>query len=319
MKHQRSSLGVSLILIICLTAGCGQFVFPFTFTPESETADPTEPNLQPSDPATETPVPTTSSSEPSETTQNNNHFAEPSAAVEIKQEAAPDLDGTQKTIKHIKGLERVVYIALPDNPYGLASGEIAGEYKHEVFIEDNQTGGVALKASLVNHLLQKALDEMPQQESRWLVTLPVDLSNCLSTRPVTIDLSAEPMIDRPYYIRITAEDETLGLVNILDASQQVVIEKFWIYDLHYVISQKSKDSRRIIEGEEMDFLFIIAPFLTDPASDPSYTYGDRVGMTKGPVLAGLTSVRGPFREHDYSCILKVDGCPVFIMANEIVP
>lgn len=251
-----------------------------------------------------------------ESGDESGHNQSDDVSIEIKQEAAPDIEGTKKSIAIINGIERVVYIALPDNTYGIDSGKIVGEYKHEVFIEDDQTGGITLAAPIISVLLEKALSELPPQETHWLLTLPVDLSDCRSDRPIIIDLSAEPMIDRPYYIRITAADEELGLINILDQSQQVVIEKFWIYDLHYVISQKSSESQKIIEGEEMDFLFVIAPFQTPPPTDHSYTYGDRVGMINGPVLAGLTSVRGPFREHDYNCILKADGCPVFIMAND---
>ena len=71
----------------------------------------------------------------------------------------------------------------------------------------------------------------------------------------------------------------------------------------------------IIAGEEMAFLFVIVRFLSMPRPDADDSFGDRLGTTAEPVLAGLTSVRGPFREHDYDCILKIDGCPVFLMAN----
>jgi hypothetical protein len=237
------------------------------------------------------------------------------ASLRDKLAAAPNIEGAEKQLRDINGLWRIVYAARPDNPYNLPSEAILGEYKHEVFIGDEQTGGIALAAPVVKRYLQQALDDLPSGQARWLLTLPVDLSDCQSLRPVRIDLSAMPFIDRPYYIRISAEHELLGVVNILDEQHQVVIDDFMMYGLSYVISQRSLDSTSIIAGEEMAFLFVIAKFAEEPRTDVSYTYGDCVGTTSEPVLAGLTSVRGPLRIHDYNCILKIDGCPVFLMAN----
>ena len=237
------------------------------------------------------------------------------ASLQEKMAAAPVIDGAQMQLADINGLRRVVYTALPDNPYSLPEGSVLGEYKHEVFLGVAQTGGIALASSVAKAYLKRALDGLPPQEARWLLTLPVDLSDCQSLRPVRIDLSARPFADRPYYIRISADRELLSVVNILDGQQQVAIDKFPIYGLSYVVSQRSLNSTGIIDGEEMAFLFVIAKFTEDPLTDMAYTYGDRVGTTEEPVLAGLSSVRGPLRVHDYDCILKIDGCPVFLMAN----
>lgn len=249
-----------------------------------------------------------SSKAPSETTAACASMAE-------KEAAAPDIEGTKKAIALVNGLERVLYLVLPDNPYGLSENTIAGEYKHEVMMGEIRTGGVTLAAPVADAYLQKALAAMPPEEPQWLLTLPLDLSDCLSLRPIRIDLSAKPFIDRPYYIRVSADQEELGVVNILGKQHQVEIGSFNMYGLSYVISNVSLNSRRIIEGEEMAFLFVIVNFAQVPATGASYTFGDRIGLTTEPVLAGLTSVRGPLSVHDYDCILKVSGCPVFLMAN----
>jgi hypothetical protein len=232
-----------------------------------------------------------------------------------KRSSAPDIEGAEKRVADIDSVRRIVYTALPDNPYGLAAGLLLGEYKHEVYLGDQRTGGIALAAPVAQRYLQKALDALPAQQERWLLTLPVDLTDCRSLRPVRIDLSAKPLIDRPYYIRISAEKEQLGVVNILNDQQQVVIDEFKMFGLHYIISQRSNKSLGIIAGEEMAFLFVIVRFQELPRTDVTYSFGDRLGTTQEPVLAGLTSVRGPFRKHTYDCILKIDGCPVFLMAN----
>lgn len=235
--------------------------------------------------------------------------------IEEKITAAPEIEGAEKSAQMINELQRVVYLALPDNPYGLAVGTLIGEYKHEVFLGEEQTGGVALAAPVVQAYLERALEAIPAQQERWLLTLPMDLTDCRSLRPVVIDLSAKPLIDRPYYIRISAENEQVGVVNILGPEHPVVIDPFNFLDLYYVISERSLNSMRVIEGEEMAFLFVIVKFHTRLQPDAGFTFGDRVGTTTEPILAGLTSVRGPMRVHDFDCILKIDGCPVFLMAN----
>jgi hypothetical protein len=251
-------------------------------------------------------------------TSSSTASSETSASIvsmEEKEAAAPDIAGTKKTIALVNGLERVIYLALPDNPYGLAENALAGEYKHEVLMDDIRTGGVALAAVVTDAYLQQALAAMPPDEPQWLLTLPLDLSDCLSLRPVRIDLSAEPFIERPYYIRVSMDQEELSVVNILGKQHQVEIGSFNMYGLSYVISDFSLNSHRIIEGEEMAFLFVIVKFAQAPAEGASFTFGDRIGLTAEPILAGLSSVRGPLRVHDYDCILKVSGCPVFLMAN----
>ena len=233
---------------------------------------------------------------------------------EVKLESAPVLDGAERMISELDGLSRIIYRALADNPYGLAEGQIIGEYKYEVFVGEQRTGGVALAAPAVSHYLEKALAALPADQAHWLLPLPVDISDCRTIDPILIDRSAKPIIERPYYIRISSSEE-LGIVNILDARQQVVIDEFKMFGMHYVISEISNESDHIIEGEEMAFLFVIARFQAAPPMARDYTFGDRIGTTQGPVLAGLTSVRGPFLEHHYDCILSIEGCPVFVMAN----
>ena len=247
------------------------------------------------------------------TTQSSDH--DPEVALQVKQTSAPELVGADKSIMERDGIQRIVYLAKADNPYGYAKGDLVGEYKYEVILDELRTGGLALAAPVVRFYLDKALADMPADQDHWLLTLPVDLSDCRSLEPILIDRSAEPFIDRPYYIRISAPEE-LGVVNILDAQQEVVVGEFGVYDLQYVISQTSNESMRIIEGQEMAFLFVIINFQTEPQQDMDYTFGDRLGTTREPVLAGLTSVRGPMIEHDFDCILKIENCPVFLMANE---
>jgi hypothetical protein len=300
-----------MMVFLC---GCSRSNISAVQAMQPTSSQPSSPtSSQPSSPTSSQP---SSTSSIQEDTTGKDTTDESEEILRVKRTAAPDLEGAEKQIADINGLLRVIYKALPGNPYSLGSGEVMGEYKHEVFLGEQRTGGVALRAPVVEMYLQKALKSLPPQQSRWLLTLPVDLSDCRSLRPVRIDLSARPFIDRPYYIRISAEKEQLGVVNILDGHQQVVVDEFKMYGLHYLISRRSLNSTSIIAGEEMAFLFVVARFQEIPQAGIAYAFGDRVGLTSEPVLAGLTSVRGPLRVHDYDCILKIDGFPVFLMAND---
>jgi len=256
-----------------------------------------------------------SSSAPAISQTSTSTMIAPDGQFDLKLEKAPDIVGTEKLIMEIKGLKRIVYRSLDGNPYGVTENKIIGEFKHEVYLGEQCAGGVVLAAPVVTHYLKDALGNKPAGQANWLLPLPVDISDCCSADPVKIDLSAKPLIDRPYYIRITSSEE-LGVVNILDNQQDVVIDEFKMFGLQYIISQRSNESSRIIEGEEMAFLFVIVRFMSMPRTDQDYSFGDRIGTTTDSVLAGLTSVRGPFLEHKYDCILSIEGCPVFVMANQ---
>jgi hypothetical protein len=234
-------------------------------------------------------------------------------------QSAPEIPGAKKNITQKNSQPIVIYTALPDNKYGVQSGTCIGEFRYYVYIDGERTGGLALAAPIVSQLLEAALQALPEGQARWLLTLPADLSDCSAFAQIQIDRNAQPFADKPYYIQISAPGETMSVINILDSSHRVVIDKFPIYGLHYIISQKSLDTMKIIAGEEMAFLFVIAALKNDQADQAGQAdlaYGDRVGVSDEPVLAGLSSVRGPLTVHEYSCILRCEGCPVFLMSND---
>ena len=158
----------------------------------------------------------------------------------------------------LDGLRRVVYAASADNPYGVPAGDYLGEYKSEVLLGGVQTGGVALVPEALLPLLSREIAALPEAGEKWLLPLPVDLSDCRSLRPVTIDRSAEPFIDKPYYIRVRFEDEVLDVVNILTGDQGLSIGDFIIFDLQYIVSSLSMENHAILPGQEMAFLFVVA-------------------------------------------------------------
>jgi hypothetical protein len=145
----------------------------------------------------------------------------------------------------------------------------------------------------------------------------VDISDCLSLRPIRIERTAKPFIDKPYYIQVQFDEEILDVANILTGDQGLIIDKFPMFEQQFVVSRLSMDNHAIIPGQEMAFLFVIA-VLDDPihlGENEPVPFGARVGRTGKPVLAGLSSIRGPFREHTFSCLPYLGACPVFAISR----
>jgi hypothetical protein len=236
--------------------------------------------------------------------------------LDVQLRDSPSVEGTEKLGITDQGTARIIYRAAAANPYNIAAGIILGEFRYYVYTGDARTGGLALAAPVVSRILDTALESMPENKPRWLLTLPLDISDCSPAEEIRIDRNASPFANKPYFIQISAPGKGLGVVNILASRHQIVIDQFPIYGLDYVISQESLDNMKIIEGDEMAFLCVIAALKQKPGDLAVCHYGDRVGVTDEPVLAGLSSVRGPLTVHEYSCILRYEGLPVFLMAND---
>jgi hypothetical protein len=229
---------------------------------------------------------------------------------------SPAIEGTAKYLVQDRDQPKVIYTASLDNPYGLKAGIRVGEYRHFVYAAGERTGGVALAAPLVDSYLAAALARLPTDQPKWRLTLPVDLTDCDPFARVQIARNAKPFADKPYFIQVSAPGLGLNVVNILGNEHPVVVDRFPVYNLYYIISQKSLEHMKIIQGEEMAFLVVMASFDEKPADPAAFARGDRIGSTSEPVLAGLSSVRGPLTEHTFDCILTIENCPVFLMAND---
>lgn len=291
MKRLILFLMVSVILVlpVCFFAGCSVNNTTISSAPESET------------------IPSATTTQIKETTE---------IPIEDQIHQAPAIEGANISLADANGQQKIIYLALEENPYNVPEGTLLGEYRHFVYVADQQAGGVTLAASVIDRYLNAALDSIPSDQPRWLLTLPADLSDCSSDARVLIDRNAKPFADKPYFIRISVPGEKVGVINILGSENSVVVDRFPLYDLYYIISQKSLDHMKIITGEEMSFLFVIAALDHAPSAPAAFQRGDRVGYTADSILAGLSSVRGPLTEHDYDCILMIDGCPVFMMASD---
>ncbi len=302
---------ISLVLLLLGFCGCGHKP-PMSERFSSLASNSSVPSATES--AYDSSSSTTSNSSP---TAASSPTTESDQALQEKFDRAPVLDGAVKKVRMLNGLRRVTYAASPENPYGVSAGEYLGEYKGEVLLGGTTTGGVALVPEALLPLLSREISELPDGSEKWLLPLPVDISDCLSLRPVRIERTAKPFIDKPYYIQVQFDEEILDVANILTGDQGLIIDKFPMFEQQFVVSRLSMDNHAIIPGQEMAFLFVIA-VLDDPihlGENEPVPFGARVGRTGKPVLAGLSSIRGPFREHTFSCLPYLGACPVFAISR----
>ena len=109
------------------------------------------------------------------------------------------VDGSIIPVQPVPGLGVQVksgkanYYALYQNPYGLAVGAYAGEFKPLVSMgqadgSSAETGGIVLEGPVVAGLISDQLAAIQSDDDRWIVALPVDIrSTTNSVVQVTFD------------------------------------------------------------------------------------------------------------------------------------
>jgi len=156
-KFFLSAISFLLVLSLC---GCGADAVL-----ESAATTPTTTFM-----VTDTPVLTPS---PTIMSTPNPPVSATSAGLQTQLAKAPVIDGLTKTIQD----GSVIYTYNEGNPYSGATGEYAGVYKENVFVEGEQVGGVCLSANVCLVMLNNALAEIPDGEDKIKIAFPVDITN----------------------------------------------------------------------------------------------------------------------------------------------
>lgn len=163
----RKLLSLTIVVFLLLsTAGCG--------STNADTATSSQiPELTLTPTSIPTPIP-----EPTMTlTPDHDMSAEMLMAPDI-----PDL--TKQVQTQEDGLSKIVYKAAKDNMYALPENAYAGDFKKNVTVDGNETGGVALIAPVLEKILNQELDAIPPGEPRVKVILPVDITQSSNARVV---------------------------------------------------------------------------------------------------------------------------------------
>ncbi len=226
-------------------------------------------------------------------------------AVKLRQ--APTLSGVKKLIRARNGLKRVVYER---------DGQYIGEYKAEVTFDGETTGGVALKAAEVRKILTASLKKLPANK-RWLIPLPVDISDLQTLTSVDISLNCDIFgIYEPIAFKISFGSQAVSVSNILPKQTKVLERVFTSQDYSQVYSLINDQHNHVITGREMEFFNVFFSRLTrGSVNRQTLSLGDCLGVTSRPVYVDMSSNAARSVRQSYAKILKINACPVFVIST----
>lgn len=228
----------------------------------------------------------------------------------------PQIPGLKAELQDTK----VVYIALAENPYGLSENQYAGAYRPNVTMEQSdkteaQTGGVVLKAPVVNKLIKDKLASIPNLENKWTVVLPIDITNMNDTSTINISNIHEVGFFPITGVSVRFEGQ-LPAVNIIPGATELVFLKDEVTNgFDYLDITDRIDFEHIVPGEAMLYTIVQGNFpdITERTELKS-KFGDRV--TTVDSFANIF-ISGAFEAEDVntSRILYIDNTPIFVASN----
>jgi hypothetical protein len=227
----------------------------------------------------------------------------------------PQIPGLKAELKTGNAQQKVVYVATAENPYGLEIEAYAGEYKPSVYVENNQTGGVVLKAPVVLKLIDEKLATIPEQKDRWTIPLPLDLRQ--SNGSVEIDFGKKTVGDYSSPFIFIKLNERIPLINIIPGSQDLRIASdiYGFVGYYDSILRTYPNYKQIIPGMEMRYITVKASSIEiQPQTDVQSNFGDEVSNATGTIGVNYgTPDNQPPLTMDK--VLIVGRLPVFVASN----
>lgn len=236
--------------------------------------------------------------------------------VERKLELAPEIGGLKKEIRKVNGLERVIYVD--------QNGEYTGEYKYEVSWEGERVGGVALKPKIAEKILLDKIAEQTDEQGKWLIPLPVDISDMKTLNEIKIGKTASPIGTPNVMWGVDTGDEIVSVACITPGKGN----KFWtstlamdqsvtVFDSEYT---RGRYNDKMVAGKEMFYININTQFEGKPVcySKKTFSFGDKIGDTSKEVKM-LTGTNLDFILATFEKLLTTkdkDGnlVPIFIIS-----
>ncbi len=185
----------------------------------------------------------------------------------------PQIEGLRAQLEDSETGKKPVYRAIEGNPYGLSPEDYAGEYKPNVWLETQQTGGVVLKAPVVLKLIN---DKLTNETEKWTVPLPVDIRGYGNKdKNVSISFSTGYGNYQFPMVKVLFEGN-LPLVNIIPNTGQVDV----LANTYYGWLYSNGDGTRLrapVPGNEMGYIVVAGSMegFTENAFLQS-SFGDKV-------------------------------------------
>lgn len=234
----------------------------------------------------------------------------------------PQIDGLTARMVKDGEKEEVQYFARERNVYGLEANGYAGCYKPNVDIYENSErkalGGVVLSPQVAGKLLNDVLSQIPEQKDKWMVVLPVDITDMRSDKELL--LSFENASTVPVKIARLSFQDTLPVVDIIPGDKTVKFSKSPYYSWLFIdnIRTVAPYGEGIYPGKEMNYIGVSGEFTTasDQKKIESY-FGNEVTQAEGRVNVSLSSANGS-RDVTRDKILSVgdNRTPVFLTSTQ---
>lgn len=223
----------------------------------------------------------------------------------------PAIDGLTAKLEDGKA----VYRAIDGNPYGLNPEDYAGEFKPNVTTEQEQTGGIVLDSTVVSKMINDKLDTIPEQRDKWIVPLPLDITNLTPDQNVYIGFNKS----NPVGVQVCkiSFDGVLPATNIIPDSSGLRILNGNTFGWSYLDSLRSIDpyTATIVPGKEMHYLTIAGGLQGFNANqDLTSSFGAEVALSSSSIFVYLAA-SADWIDMDGSKILKTDNSPIFLAAD----
>ncbi|MHB1356212.1 MAG: hypothetical protein ACYCZF_09585 [Anaerolineae bacterium] len=308
--------GFLALTLAVLANGCSVSLLPSTnarrmATPE--TTEVTQPSVTPQMPTstampsptlTETPKPTATSTRTLEPTLTPTYTPDP-----ILQ--APEIEGL---VGRMDG-DILKYYAEAGNKYGLEADAYAGEFRPNVLISGERTGGLVLTASVAETILREELAKIENPDDRWLIPLPVDIRDLNKDSEVKIGFEKGNSKSGANIGSVNFEG-TASVINILPNTLKINVAKIsqgWVYYDQMRLVAPYTDN--IYKGKEMSYISVAGAFnISEPVNNYPSVFGEKLFGVEGKTMFALSSGQEA-RSVDASKILTLNGMPVFVAGN----
>jgi hypothetical protein len=247
---------------------------------------------------------------------------------------APSPTPTKEIVRvpEIEGLreeregERIVLRAEAGDPYGLVENEWAGEFRENVTmavqddegkVESKKTGGLVLNSLIAEKILWSEIAKIPNQEDKWLVALPGDITALESGKEIKIETEISKGSSKGWMVKVSF-DGVVPMVDIVPYAHKVIVLSSSYYGIAYMdqsVRSFSPCDQKICEGKEMYYLAAGGPLIDCLLnSTVESKFGNQIARARGTFLVSVSAGKES-RNITAKKILAIEGVPVFVAAK----
>jgi hypothetical protein len=232
--------------------------------------------------------------------------------VTVSPEAGPKVEGL---VGRMDG-DILKYYAEAGNKYGLEADAYAGEFRPNVLVSGERTGGLVLTASVAETILREELAKIENPDDRWLIPLPGDISVLDNNEEVSLNFE-RGFGRHNVLMAVLSYKGIIPLVSDFLGVTKVDVFKNSYYGWLYYDSIRNMDpyTDKIFSGKEMSYINVLGNFLinNETAGIP-VSFGERITESEDKIIVYLGAAT-EWREMKIEKILSNNGIPIFVSAS----